>query len=167
VDEKNDVTVYLALGSNLGDRKRYLDQAIQYMPPSVRVIRSSSIYETEPWGYEKQPAFLNQVIEVQTTLPPPELLLYLKEIENQMGREETFRYGPRVIDIDILFYGSQRYEDDVLHIPHPRLTERAFVLVPLAEIAPDLMHPGAGKRISALLQEVDQQGVELFVEKES
>ncbi len=167
MDEKEAVKVYLALGSNMGDRRRYLERAIQHLPPPVRVLKTSTIYETEPWGYEDQPAFLNQVIQGRTTLSPPELLVYLKDIEDHMGREETFRYGPRVIDIDILFYGSRTYEDEMLQIPHPRIAERAFVLIPLAEIAPDLMHPGLGKKVTDLLQDVDQHGVEPFVERES
>lgn len=167
MDEKDAVRVYLALGSNKGDRKNYLEQAIQHLPPLVHVLNTSAIYETEPWGYEEQPSFLNQVLEARTPLPPLELLAYLKDIEDMMGREETFRYGPRVIDMDILFYGDLIYEDDVLQIPHPRMSERAFVLVPLAELAPDLIHPGLGRRIGELLREVDQQGVEPFVEKQS
>lgn len=167
MDEKDAVRVYLALGSNMGERKNYLEQAIQHLPPQVRVLHTSSVYETEPWGYEEQPAFLNQVIEAQTTLSPLELLAYLKEVEDRMGREETFRYGPRVIDIDILFYEDLTYADEELQIPHPRITERAFVLVPLAEIAPDLIHPELGESIRELLRDVDQQGVEPFVEQES
>ncbi|QRN83013.1 2-amino-4-hydroxy-6-hydroxymethyldihydropteridine diphosphokinase [Chloroflexota bacterium] len=151
--------IYLALGTNLGERETNLQKAIESLAPKVRVIRKSSIYATPPWGYTDQPEFLNQVIEVDTTLQPLPLLHLLKSIEAEMGREETFRNGPRLIDLDILFYGSEVVEGEIITIPHPRLQDRAFVLVPLDEIAPDFVHPVLNESIHDLLAKVDPEGV--------
>ncbi len=153
---------YLGLGSNLGDRLANLQAAAAALPPAARVLRASRVYETPPWGYAEQPAFLNQVLEIDTALPPLELLGVLKDIEASLGRTPTFRYGPRLIDLDILLYNSQALELPGLSIPHPRLSERAFVLVPLAELAPDLRHPVNGKSIQELLEAVDRSGVTEF-----
>lgn len=157
--EKEQVSIYLSLGSNVGDREAYLETAKDMLPPGVLIEEESSIYETEPWGYTDQPDFLNQVLRGWTSLQPQELLSYLKEVERRMGRKESFKYGPRIIDIDILFYGQETYQDENLEIPHPRLLERAFVLVPLAEIAPEERHPVHGRKIEDLLSGVDQSGV--------
>jgi 2-amino-4-hydroxy-6-hydroxymethyldihydropteridine diphosphokinase len=153
---------YLGLGTNLGNRSQNLKSAQIALPPQVQVLRASRIYETPPWGFTAQPAFLNQVLEVQTELPPLALLEYLKEIEINLGRTPTFRYGPRQIDIDILFYGDQVIEYPNLSIPHPRLFERAFVLVPLVELAPDRVHPVLNQTIRQMLAQVDPSGVEVF-----
>lgn len=153
--------VYLALGTNLGDRLENLRAAVQAMPAGVEVLRSSPIYETEPWGYTDQPRFLNQVIEAHTVLSPRELLVSLKDLELQLGRKESFRYGPRQIDLDILFYGEQVINEPQLQIPHPRLHERAFVLVPLAALAPTLRHPINEQTVSEMLLQVDTSGVQL------
>lgn len=145
--------VYLALGSNLGEREANLRAARERLATQVRILKTSAVYETEPWGFREQPAFLNQVLKGRTALAPLELLDFLKSIEAALGREANFRYGPRVIDLDILFYGRQVLDTQRLQIPHPRLHERAFVLVPLAEIAPGLIHPVLRKRVSTLLRD--------------
>lgn len=129
-------TIYLSLGSNLGDRAAHLAAAIAALAPAVKVTRESAIYETEPWGYTAQPAFLNQAVAGQTTLRPRELLAHLKAIETTVGRTPTFRYGPRQIDLDILFYDDLELDEPGLTIPHPQLFQRPFVLLPLAEILP-------------------------------
>jgi len=147
-------SIYLSLGTNLGDRSLNLLKARDHLLPEVITLQASSVYATPPWGYEDQPEFLNQVIEVRTNLVPQALLTRLKAIETEMGREKTFRYGPRLIDLDILFYGQQVIESDPLQIPHMRLQERAFVLVPLQEIAPDFIHPVLGETITDLVSKL-------------
>ncbi len=134
--------VYLSLGSNLGDRHANLLEARRLLSSKVDVSAASAIYETDPWGFEDQPAFLNQVLVGQTHLAPEDLLALVKDIERQMGRQPTFRYGPRLIDIDLLMVDQLQHKADRLTLPHPRLTERAFVLIPLAELAPDVRVPG-------------------------
>src|SRR5581483_4145004 len=133
--------IFLALGSNLGNRLENLHNAVKHLAPFAQISRASSIYETEPWGITEQPRFLNMVVESETTLAPDELLGVVKTVERNLGRTETIRYGPRMIDIDILFYDDVIYKSGTLEIPHPRLSERRFVLVPLNDIAPDLLHP--------------------------
>ncbi len=155
-------TVYLSLGSNLGDRAAHLRHAREALTLRVRPIKASSVYETAPWGVTDQPNFLNQVLAGETDLGPQALLDFLKYLEAELGRTPTFRYGPRVIDLDVLLYGQLVLEAPRLTIPHPRLHERAFVLVPLAEIAPDLRHPVLGRTIAELLAEVDTRGVEKY-----
>ncbi len=157
-----DHIIYLSTGSNLGDRALNLHNALTGLAPKVEVLAHSSIYETEPWGYVDQPTFLNQAIKASTTLEPLDLLAYLKKLEASIGRHETFRFGPRLIDLDILFYDNLVLETPALTIPHPRIPERAFVLVPLAEIAPDFCHPVSGKTILELKSAVDASTIELF-----
>ena len=153
---------YLSLGTNLGDRLANLLNAVAALPPLVEPLAASPIYETKPWGYSDQPAYLNQVLHAVTTLEPLALLAHLKILETRLGRLPSFRYGPRKIDMDILFYDEIILETPALAIPHPRLAERAFVLVPLADLAPDLRHPVLGKTIQQLLSAIDRQGVNLY-----
>ncbi|MGI9060135.1 MAG: GTP cyclohydrolase MptA [Ktedonobacteraceae bacterium] len=152
-------TVYLALGSNLGDRRGHLSAAIQQLREIMAVSAVSSVYETEPVGYLEQPRFLNMVCSGTTQLSAQELLKYAKGIEATLGRQTTVRNGPRPIDIDIIFFDDLRLMEDDLTVPHPRMAERAFVLVPLAEIAPDLIDPGSGQTVEELLATVSQNGV--------
>jgi 2-amino-4-hydroxy-6-hydroxymethyldihydropteridine diphosphokinase len=154
------VAVYLGLGSNMGKRQDNLDKALDLLSQRLRVEQVSSIYDTEPVGNTNQPRFLNLVCQVHTRLAPRELLTLAKGIELKLGRAPGTSNAPRPIDIDILFYGDQVIETPELVIPHPRLAERAFVLVPLDEIAPDLVHPVSSKTIRELLQGVTEtQGV--------
>jgi 2-amino-4-hydroxy-6-hydroxymethyldihydropteridine diphosphokinase len=155
-------SVYLALGTNLGSREENLRIAVNGISPEVNVIYRSPIYETPPWGYLEQPYFLNQVISGKTQLTPLALLRHVKELETKMGRSAGIRYGPRLIDIDILFYNDQILKTNGLEIPHPRLHDRAFVLVPLLDIAPDLLHPLLGKTISELIKQVDTSAIKLY-----
>jgi dihydropteroate synthase len=157
--ESQPVTAYLGLGSNLGAREANLDRALELLAKagSVQVTRGSAVYETAPWGYADQPPFLNCVLEVHTTRSPEDLLGLVKDIEEQIGRESTFRWGPRLIDIDILLYGDQviHLDSPDLQVPHPRLHQRAFVLTPLAEVAKDLTHPVLKLSIGSLEHKVE------------
>ena len=153
---------YLALGTNLGDRLANLRTALVALAPQVDVLSESKIYETPPWGYENQPAFLNMAVTADTTLGPDRLLAHLKDLEANLGRVETFRYGPRLIDMDILFYDDLILDTPPLVIPHPRLQERAFVLLPLNDIAPDFIHPVLNKTVKELLSRVDQTNIRPF-----
>lgn len=155
-------TIYIAVGTNKGNREANLRAARQAFPPRIQLVEQSPIYETEPWGYADQPDFLNQVIKARTTLPPLALLTYLKEIEKRLGRVPSFRNAPRVIDLDILFYDDIVFENERLIIPHPRLEERAFVLVPLSQLTTQFSHPVHGKTVSELLSQVDQSSVKLY-----
>jgi len=154
--------VFIALGSNLGDRLKNLEAAIAAMRPAVQPVICSSIYETPPWGYLDQPKFLNQVVRAETDLSPEELLDLLKGIEKQLGRVETFRNGPRMVDLDILFYDDLVFDSSRLKIPHPRLSGRAFVLLPLAQLAPDLRHPIDGRTIQDMLASEIIDGITWF-----
>ncbi len=159
---KNPVEGFLALGSNQGDRECHLSLARQFLRPFFQIVKESSIYETPPWGYLDQPAFLNQVIQGKTLLPPHALLDTLKKIEKRMGRIETFRYGPRVIDMDILLFGGRLVNSQRLQVPHPRMHERAFVLVPLNEIAPGIILPGIGQTAGDLLKGLETAEIQKF-----
>lgn len=153
------VTVYLGLGSNLGDRQANLDRALEFLSQRLRMGKISSIYDTEPLGDSDQPRFLNLVCQAFTHLEPAGLLALAKGIERKLGR--VSKSGrPRTIDIDILLYGDQVIDTPALVIPHPKMTERAFVLIPLDEIAPDAVHPTSGKTVKELLKHVtEKQGV--------
>lgn len=160
--------VYIALGTNLGDREVNLQHAAQALKSKVALLGFSPVYETPPWGVLEQPEFLNQVIQAETVLYPTELLRFLKRVEMKLGRVESVRYGPRLIDLDILFYDNLILEMPGLIIPHPQLENRGFVLYPLADLAPDLRHPVNGKTVSQLLEawidENDPSGIELFAD---
>ncbi|HXZ94760.1 MAG TPA: 2-amino-4-hydroxy-6-hydroxymethyldihydropteridine diphosphokinase [Dehalococcoidia bacterium] len=156
-------TAYLGLGSNLGNREENLRQALTLLSLKVNLDEVSSVYETDPVGYKEQPLFLNLVCRIATNLPPEELFRLAKDIETRMGRVPSFPNAPRPIDIDILFYDDKIMETPNFTIPHPRLQDRAFVLVPLAEIAPALVHPKLSKGIAKLAQDVEgQKGVRKY-----
>ncbi|MCQ3938193.1 MAG: 2-amino-4-hydroxy-6-hydroxymethyldihydropteridine diphosphokinase [Chloroflexi bacterium] len=154
-----DHIVYLALGSNLGNRLSNLKNAVSNLTPQMEVKRKSPVYETPPWGYADQPPFLNQVVMTETYLEPEALLGHLKRLEVVLGREPSFENGPRAIDMDILFYDNVIINSPQLVIPHPRLHQRAFVLVPLNDIAPDLVHPLLGKSVSEMMLDVDRLNI--------
>jgi len=157
--EKKGHAVFISLGTNLGDREANLRLAREKTAEGVEITATSSIYETPPWGVVDQPAFLNQVVAGITFLSPFKLLTFLKNIEQQMGRVKTFRFGPRLIDLDILLYGDRQVCNPRLTIPHPRMYQRAFVLVPLAEVAPDHHIPGTGLTVQQHLAELEVTGI--------
>ncbi|MDE2786285.1 MAG: 2-amino-4-hydroxy-6-hydroxymethyldihydropteridine diphosphokinase [Chloroflexota bacterium] len=153
------VTTYLCLGGNLGDRMAALTDALRLLDatPGMRCTACSSVYETEPWGVSNQPSFLNLVAAYETTLSPVDLLAACKTVEETVGRVASYRWGPRLIDVDILLYGSKVVDsvEPDLQVPHPRMAQRAFALVPLAEIAPHAIVPPQGDTVRLLLDEVD------------
>lgn len=155
------VEAYIAFGSNIGKREANIKNAFKLLEQKMKVLKRSDLYETKPMYVEEQGWFLNGTAKVETKLTPDELLLFLKDIEKVLGRKSVERNGPRIIDLDILFYGSQIVDRDNLHVPHPKMMERSFVLVPLAEIAPDFVHPVNRKTVSELLAqlEYDKSGI--------
>ena len=155
--------VYLCLGSNSGDRLKLIEQAVSFLnlAQDIKLIRTSALYETEPWGVKNQNWFLNMAVEIKTSLSPQDLLIKLQNIERTLGRnrEKEIRWGERPIDIDIIFYDNLVLESDVLTIPHKFMHKRAFVLVPLLELIPDFVHPVFNITISQLydnLEEVEE-----------
>jgi dihydroneopterin aldolase / 2-amino-4-hydroxy-6-hydroxymethyldihydropteridine diphosphokinase len=144
---------YIGIGSNLGDREFNCKQAISLLrQKGITARKESSLYETKPWGIRDQPLFLNMAVEIETDLKPFELLRTLKDIEKEMGREETFLWGPRIIDLDILLYDNNIVDEKGLRIPHPHMQDREFVLRPLCEIAGEAIHPSLLLSIEELLQ---------------
>ena len=143
---------YVGLGSNLGDREGAIRRAVELLgnDPEIEVVRESIVRETQPVGYMNQPPFLNAVAELETRLPPRDLLGRLLAIENELGRTRGRRFGPRTIDLDLLLYGEETIDEPGLEVPHPRLHERTFVLEPLAELDPELVVPGRG-RVSEMI----------------
>lgn len=144
--------IFLGLGSNIGDRKKFLQKAIVLLEKqNIQVLQKSSVYETQPVGALPQPDFLNMVIQISTDLSPEDLLTICLDIEQKLGRIRDTRFGPRTIDLDILLYGDRILRSNFLAIPHPHMLERKFVLIPLAEIAPDFFHPVLQKPIREFL----------------
>jgi 2-amino-4-hydroxy-6-hydroxymethyldihydropteridine diphosphokinase len=157
-------TIYLSLGSNVGDRERNLHSAIQRLAPDVRVLRVSPVYATEPLDYTAQRWFLNLVVEAETGLFPLQLLSRIHKIERALGRVRTIPKGPRTIDIDILFHGNTVMRTPTLEIPHPRIPERRFVLVPLADLAPAFRHPVTRQTVRELLDAATPQSIRRFAD---
>ncbi|MCO6497028.1 MAG: 2-amino-4-hydroxy-6-hydroxymethyldihydropteridine diphosphokinase [Chitinophagaceae bacterium] len=161
--------VYLSTGTNLGNRKHNLANARRLIEDHAgNIIAASSIYKTAPWGYADQPDFLNQVVEIETTLSPAALMKTLLRIEEEMGRVRTFKNASRVIDIDILFYDNSIRKNNGVIIPHPLIAERRFILVPMCELKPDYVHPVLKKNMLELLDECpDQLDVEKYGSKKA
>jgi 2-amino-4-hydroxy-6-hydroxymethyldihydropteridine diphosphokinase len=153
-NHRQKVTAYLGLGTNLGNKKKNLQEALRLLRQHVTVRKVSSFYDTTPVGYTAQDNFINAVCEVTTSLSPGKLLVLVKNMEKNMGRVPNFINGPRIIDIDILLYNNQIINTSELIIPHSRMIERAFVLIPLAEIAPELIHPVNKTTIRELLEKL-------------
>ena len=165
VTTKREVTAYIALGSNKGDKKGYLDSAVRQLQfhPQIDVEKMSSYYVTDPVGYLDQDEFLNRVIEIKASLKPNKLLEYCQHIETNLFRERMIRFGPRTIDLDVLLYNEYKSEDPILTIPHPRMLERSFVMMPLNEIAPDILIKG--KTVNSYVQKMDQSGIKKYEEE--
>jgi 2-amino-4-hydroxy-6-hydroxymethyldihydropteridine diphosphokinase len=155
-------TAYIGLGSNLGDRQATLRTAVQRLETWGRVTGISSLYETEPVGYLEQPPFLNAVVALESELAPGELLRALLGIERDLGRKRSFPNAPRTLDLDLLLVDEVTLDSTALTLPHPRLHERAFVLVPLAELAPDMVHPRSGETVRELVHALPDAGVEVY-----
>jgi len=156
-------TVYIGLGSNLGDREAFINQAVEMLSRKIQILSLSSLYETAPLGFAEQPLFLNAVVKADTVLSPQELLNLTQRIEKRLGRRRIQPWGPRTVDLDLLLYDALVLKQPNLIIPHPRLHQRAFALMPLCEIEPLLLHPVLKKPVCLLLQEnCQQQSVRLF-----
>ena len=158
----SETVAYLGLGTNMGDREENLRAALRLLSAGagIRLLRWSQVYETEPWGVTDQPKFLNLAVAAATTLGPEALLTLCQDVENRLGRLPGPRWGPRLIDVDILLYGNDMVELPHLQIPHPRLHLRAFALMPLEEVAGEVIHPSLRKSVSQLVRDaVDREGV--------
>ena len=157
--------IFLSLGTNVGERLLNIEKAIAELRKIISVVKISYIYETEPWGYIEQDRFLNLCIMGRTDMRPRQLLVAMKEIEEKIGREKSFRWGPRLIDIDILFYDDLVIREDRLELPHRSIEERAFVLIPLLDINPDLIHPVLDKSIRELSDKVSDDGIVRYADQ--
>jgi 2-amino-4-hydroxy-6-hydroxymethyldihydropteridine diphosphokinase len=161
-------TAFIALGSNIGNRYDYLMKGIEYLAkhPKIKLVNTSSVYETDPVGFEEQDLFLNMVIEVQTDLCASELLEFCLEVELELGRKREIVWGPRTIDLDILLYNQENIKSEKLIIPHPRMLERNFVMIPLLEIKPDVIIPNIEKPLEAWNKELpNKEGVRIWKRK--
>ncbi|MDR7002265.1 2-amino-4-hydroxy-6-hydroxymethyldihydropteridine diphosphokinase [Neobacillus niacini] len=161
-------TALISLGSNMGNRYDYLSNAIKQLinNPKIKLVNCSSVYETDPVGYEDQDLFLNMVMEIKTNYSAHELLEICLKTEQQLGRKREIKWGPRTIDLDILMYNQENIETENLIVPHPRMHERAFVIVPLLEIHPDMIIPGMEKPLQTSLDELpDKEGVRIWKRK--
>lgn len=156
--------VYFSIGTNLGDRFANLQRALNLLQAHMNITAISPVFATEPWGETDQPQFLNMCAAAVTDMRPHEVLETVKAIESEMGRAPTRHWGPRLIDIDLIFFNHEIVREPDLTVPHPLLAERAFVLAPLANIIPDFVHPETGKTVQEMLDDVDQSGVERLVE---
>ena len=156
-------TVYLGLGSNLGNRLANLKNAVSNLTPQMVIKKKSPVYETPPWGEDpNQPMFLNMTVKVETYMTPEKLLAHLKRLETVLGREPSHKHGPRLIDIDILFYDNIALSAPPLVVPHPHLHERGFVLVPLNDIAPDYVHPEFRKTVKEMMFMVSRKDITVY-----
>lgn len=155
--KKNDV--YLGLGTNVGDKTKNLINAVDILGRKLKIIKTSRIYPSKPVGYTQQDIFLNMALYCQTEMDAKTLFRFIKDVEREVGRIERFRWGPREIDIDILFYNNQVINDGDIIVPHPRLHERDFVLIPLMDINPGLIHPVLKKSIGELLEDIKEKSV--------
>ncbi|MBB5356578.1 2-amino-4-hydroxy-6-hydroxymethyldihydropteridine diphosphokinase [Anoxybacillus mongoliensis] len=160
---------YIALGSNVGDRFEYLRKAVMALHDHthISVLATSSIYETDPVGYVKQACFLNMVVKVATSLSPFALLAATMDIEKQFGRKRDVHWGPRTLDLDILLYNHENIETEQLIIPHPRMLERAFVLIPLFEIDESLIIPSVQRSLRSYVEQLSDQGVRIWKSREA
>jgi 2-amino-4-hydroxy-6-hydroxymethyldihydropteridine diphosphokinase len=151
--------LFLSLGTNLGDRRAQLTAALRALAGALTITDISPVYETAPWGEPDQPPFLNLCLRAESSLSPRRVLALTQQVERDLGRRPTYRWGPRLIDIDLLAYDDLVLEDDSLNVPHPHLAERAFVLVPWAAIAPEWRHPQTGRSVREMAQAVDGSDV--------
>ncbi|MFJ7851094.1 2-amino-4-hydroxy-6-hydroxymethyldihydropteridine diphosphokinase [Peribacillus sp. NPDC097206] len=156
---------YLSIGSNMGESFDTFQRAFQLLSedPHIKLVSCSSLYETDPVGYTDQDCFLNAVIKVETDLTPEDLLRACMQVEQELGRKRNVRWGPRTLDLDILLYNHENVETEILSIPHPRMHERAFVIIPLMELEPDIILPKMNTSLSDLLEKIpDKEGVRLW-----